>query len=163
MEAFPVSEAVEAILTPYRDLTSPEVLDLLQGLGVPDADVARELAAYRAGEVLEVEALDRLIEDIGLRKHRHARRAEVLETLIADFHPETNTENIGDTRTPNIRWQQNPGKVETDENFDLLGDYVRVTPASRKPNKLALAVALKQGSKVKGARMEPGAMRLVLG
>ena len=55
----------------------------------------------------------------------------------------------------------NPARVEVDPDFDN-AIYMRVIPEKREPDKRLIAVALKEGGALAGARMVDGDRRVVI-
>ncbi len=152
MKMFPIADQVEVVLAQRADLDDPEILDLLEGLGLPSSELTLELAAYRTGELAEANAVLDVMEAMKERVFKHKRRAEQLETLIAHFHPE-GSPRIGDARTEKIAWKLLPQKVEMFDGVDVPEEYRRVKPESWEPDKNLLLADLKAGAEIKGARL----------
>ncbi len=153
MDLFPIADAVETVLAQRADLSDPEIQDLLEGLGVANDALALELAAYRAGELAEAQAVEDVIQDtMKERVFKHRRRAEQLEVLIAHFHPE-GSPRIGDARTEKIAWRPMPQKVEIVAEEWIPSEYRRTVVENWAPDKAKLLADLKGGAEIRGAQL----------
>lgn len=148
-----MDQILQQLLDEGTDRTTGEISDEAM-FEIDHLEMDREkkllaIGGYITGERREGQAVKVQADHLAARAAGHARRADRLEGYLKRSLAEGET--VRDDRIW-LKWRKSTGVV-VDDMKDLPVGYITVTTTSR-PDKKAIAAALKDNRKVPGARLE---------
>ena len=144
-----------ASIMPNTD--DPEVLvafeELANELGEQLSEHVENLLSIRANILATTDAIDAEIGRLEALRLERLRRAEKLQEVVAGYMDTVDsTEIVTDLFT--VKLKRNPPKVEILDEMQVPTEYIRrVEKVEMKPDKKAIADALKNGVPVDGCRL----------
>lgn len=150
MRLYQIADEIELILAREVDHETGEItdetLEKLAALEMARDEKALAVAAYLKGELAEAEAVLREVDKLKKRAEGHKKRAARLTGYLETYIP-ADSEPLSDARS-RIAWRKNPPKVAIPDEEAVPPKFRSIVTETWKPDKKAIAGALKAGAKL---------------